>query len=107
MSGERDRGHSLDPSPLTLLQALLELLPAACLSVCGVQASLANRTDARTGCPKGRAVSDADGAASGSEERVKAIAPSRREALHGNAGWSGVSGADPGVPPASSPVVAN
>ena len=38
---------------------------------------------------------------------MEAVALSRREALHMNTGWGATSVADRGVPPASSPVIAN
>ena len=111
--GDERAGDTLStPTLLTLREALLELSSAARLGGHGGGgggggADLADRSDARVGCWEGPPMSDADGGAPGSKERVEAMAPLRREALHVETGWGGVSAADSGSPPSSSPVVVN
>ena len=102
--GDERAGDTLStPSLLTLREALLELSSAACLDGHGGGADLADRKDDRAGCREGRVASVYDGALPGSEERVEAAAPSRREALHVDTGWGAVSVPDSRVPPAAAP----
>ena len=102
MVAERVRGLSQplpcspSPSPPRTLVCRLTRCPRG-------DTGLADRTAARAGCREGRQPPDAADTAPGPGERVQAIAPSRREALHMDTGWGAVSVADPGSPPAAAP----